>query len=334
MRSVFGDIGWFVFLTGVYAFAALFTALAVGKPEFFVVPRYLVAWPFHLVVAAALVAPIIGVVGLSVDRDRPVSAGLDRLGLRRAHLVVALAVSLAAFSFYGAFTSFKTMLPLFAPFHADVWLADLDDMIHGGQPYAALDPWFPLWLDWTIFYAYSKVWSVLVVLAPTLVAVLPAFADVRKRFFVTFAACWIGLGNVAALAFMSAGPVFYGAVTGDHDRFDIPSNPIADYLWHAYETQTGFIGTGISAMPSLHLAMATLYLMLALRLGRVATVVAATYLALIMVGSVRFGWHYAVDGYVSIAFVAGVWWIIGRARRPRYEPSTSSSVGAASPPSA
>jgi hypothetical protein len=33
---------------------------------------------------------------------------------------------------------------------------------------------------------------------------------------------------------------------------------------------------------------------------------------LTLLGSVRLGWHYAIDGYVSIAIVAVLWWLVGR----------------------
>ncbi|TIN21837.1 MAG: hypothetical protein E5Y31_19780 [Mesorhizobium sp.] len=36
------------------------------------------------------------------------------------------------------------------------------------------------------------------------------------------------------------------------------------------------------------------------------------YVALILFGSVYSGWHYAIDGYVSIALVILIWWITGK----------------------
>ena len=65
-----------------------------------------------------------------------------------------------------------------------------------------------------------------------------------------------------------------------------------------------FIGSGISAMPSLHVAMAyLLYLAVSARLKLIALV----YVGLIWIGSVHLGWHYAVDGLLSILVVFLIW---------------------------
>jgi hypothetical protein len=38
-------------------------------------------------------------------------------------------------------------------------------------------------------------------------------------------------------------------------------------------------------------------------------------LAIILAGSVQLGWHYALDGYFSIAATAGIWKAVGWALR-------------------
>ena len=51
----------------------------------------------------------------------------------------------------------------------------------------------------------------------------------------------------------------------------------------------------------------------------------ALYGLIILLGSVHLGWHYAVDGYVSILAVPMLWWLSGvlvrRLRLPRAEGS-------------
>ena len=61
-----------------------------------------------------------------------------------------------------------------------------------------------------------------------------------------------------ACLFLSAGPAFYGAVTGDAVRFaplnaflgqsaSSPAAAFQAYLWKSYSTGTASLGTGISA---------------------------------------------------------------------------------------
>jgi hypothetical protein len=132
-----------------------------------------------------------------------------------------------------------------------------------------------------------------------------------------------GLGTVAALAFSSVGPVLYAQIY-HVDRFPdliprLSQTPVGDYmkvvtdyLLSAYRTGADEPGAGISAMPSMHLAIATLNALAVTRLNRLAGALAWTYLTLILLGSVYLGWHYAIDGYASIAAVAAIWWLAGR----------------------
>lgn len=109
----------------------------------------------------------------------------------------------------------------------------------------------------------------------------------------------------------SAGPVFY-AQLGLGDQFAaMPVQPwvasARDYLWADYLAGGGKPGGGISAMPSVHVAM-VLWVALVVRayFPRLQSL-AWIYFAAILVGSVHLGWHYAVDGIVSIAIALIAW---------------------------
>lgn len=110
-----------------------------------------------------------------------------------------------------------------------------------------------------------------------------------------------------ALQFMlpSGGPVFFERM-GFGDQFASLESLIpematkgADYLWLARDGSDEAIG-GISAMPSVHVALAAWALIAALAFRRMI-LLAAAYLALILFGSIYLGWHYASDGIVGIA---------------------------------
>jgi membrane-associated phospholipid phosphatase len=58
-----------------------------------------------------------------------------------------------------------------------------------------------------------------------------------------------------------------------------------------------------------------LFALAAWQLSRKAGVVFAVYCAIILVGSVHLGWHYAVDGYAGLALAAVCWWASGHFAR-------------------
>ncbi|ESX86560.1 hypothetical protein X756_18320 [Mesorhizobium sp. LSHC412B00] len=79
-----------------------------------------------------------------------------------------------------------------------------------------------------------------------------------------------------------------------------------DIVW------SGYIGAtrgslGISAFPSMHVAMAVLFALYATRRSRLAGLLMWAFAAIIMVGSVVLGWHYAVDGYASVLISIAIW---------------------------
>ena len=64
---------------------------------------------------------------------------------------------------------------------------------------------------------------------------------------------------------------------------------------------------GISAMPSLHNAIAVLYALIAFRIGKAIGIFMSLYAAIIFVGSVHLGWHYAVDGIIAAIAMYAIW---------------------------
>ena len=134
-----------------------------------------------------------------------------------------------------------------------------------------------------------------------------------------------------AILFSSAGPVYYGRVVGDNSVyaplmdslyafneefsegwFKIFSLNTQETLWENYLKQDVNIGSGISAMPSMHLSIATLLYLSARQLNSAFGYLMLTFLIIILIGSVHLGWHYAIDGYAGILLTCLVWKISGK----------------------
>jgi len=157
------------------------------------------------------------------------------------------------------------------------------------------------------------------------VALLPD-RQLRWRYFAALSLVVMLLGTVVATLFSSVGPYLYDRFYGTA-RFAalvaaVDTSPVGSYMKEAtaylmasYANREIAPGTGISAMPSMHIAIGTLDALLLHRLGRLPSVLGWGYLALLLVGSVYMGWHYAIDSYVSLAAVLIIWFGVGRLPR-------------------
>jgi hypothetical protein len=82
-------------------------------------------------------------------------------------------------------------------------------------------------------------------------------------------------------------------------------------LWQNYQEGRRGLTSGIAAMPSLHVAIPTLFAVAMWKRSRWGSLAFWGYTFLILLGSVHLGWHYAIDGYVSIITVVALWWASG-----------------------
>ena len=245
-------------------------------------------------------------------------------------VLTPLPVLLLTSPFISVVSSVKRLIGFMNPFDWDARFAELDRLLHGGvHPWELLHPVFAHpYVTAAVSELYSFPWFFAVALMQFWL-IFTAHRE-RHRLIMTNLLCWILLGNLAATLFSSAGPVYYAHfVTGPNPYTEllahlagvnasIPLSALAsqDYLWSMYQSGQVLPGTGISAMPSMHLSMATLMVLVARHIGRRTTICAWAYLVFLELGSVYLGWHYAIDGYASIAATLAIWWALGRLGRP------------------
>jgi hypothetical protein len=145
--------------------------------------------------------------------------------------------------------------------------------------------------------------------------VLSKPSQLKSQSLIAYLLIWPVLGTGGSYLLSSAGPIFHDALSGGHSGLlDALSREGAtgtlrayNYLLDAYSSRYEALGGGISAMPSVHIAMAC-WLGLTLRRAFPRFQWAGwTYLALIWFGSVHLGWHYFSDGVVGVAGTLLLW---------------------------
>jgi hypothetical protein len=167
---------------------------------------------------------------------------------------------------------------------------------------------------------YGASWLVFTLGMMTVVAFARESRE-RTQYFVTMALVFPLAGNVLAGLLMSAGPVYYRDVVCGPDVYAETVSVISSVshwmrpgqiaLWSLHSQHARFPSTGVTAMPSMHLVVATLgagWLW-----GRGARVTAVAAVLFTLAGSVITGWHYWADGVVAIAVTVLVWSLVTRA---------------------
>ncbi|MGE5536465.1 MAG: phosphatase PAP2 family protein [Acidobacteriota bacterium] len=220
-----------------------------------------------------------------------------------------------------AFWTYKFHIPELVPFYADRALANVDEVIHFGAPWRFLHSITPDAAVPAMVLIYFPAW----VVQFAAVIVFAAFHSNdgnRTRYLVSFATVIAGLGTLLAGTLSSVGPIYYDRFLGGarfagltdalHANADASLIiRVSEQLYAAYVTGTGGLVAGISAMPSIHVAVPALNTLFLLTVNRWAGIAGCIFTAAIMFESVYFGWHYAVDGYVSVIAVSVIWYVAG-----------------------
>ncbi|MBN2588683.1 MAG: phosphatase PAP2 family protein [Sedimentisphaerales bacterium] len=243
---------------------------------------------------------------------------------RLCHLLL-IAFSVPAF--LSAFTSFKIILPMIHPFSWDLSLAKLDAFLHGGQqPWQLLQPVFGYPILTSILSVFYYLWFFVMYSVLFWQAFSLRDKQLRMQFFLTYLLSWIIIGTISAIIFSSAGPCYYGhfVKSGEdffrplmdylytaNESFPIKSIDIQELLWSAYNGRETGLVKGISAMPSMHISMSFLFVLLGWRVSRIAGILFSLFALIIFIGSIHLGWHYAIDGYAAIILTTIIWLAVG-----------------------
>jgi hypothetical protein len=305
-------------------------ALILGRLGGFEVPLQIYSEKSTIIIFFSFWIVLVPVVLLRLYRHRPASPirFAWHLLIKDLRIVertmIALPCILLFPIFSSAFTSVKSAINLLHPFRLDPLFARLDSLIHGGHAWELVHPLvaFPI-VTFALNFAYN-LWLVMLWITFALVTIMIRDRELREQYLLSFFGCWILLGSLAAIGFSSVGPCFYALVYPDdpyaplmgylrsvNEIYPIWALSTQDMLWEQHMSRSPGLGSGISAMPSLHLAIATLNALLLSRLSRTAGILGWIYVGVILIGSVHLAWHYAIDGYVSIVAVLLMWRAVG-----------------------
>ncbi|WP_234497735.1 phosphatase PAP2 family protein [Vibrio maritimus] len=258
----------------------------------------------------------------------------------RARIISSFVLLTAISIFMSAFSSFKGLIPIIHPFQYDLLFHQLDVWLFAGnEPWTVVhtlldSPYITVTLNFCYNLWFFLMWGMVCYF------LLSSKSPLRTRFFLSWLLSWTLLGMILAMCLSSAGPVFlsklgydnhgYGlllqllqqqdAWLTEHNSWGLFALETQQDLWLAYSEGKDMLGSGISAMPSMHVSMAVLMALTMNAINRTLGIVFWLYALVIFIGSISLGWHYALDGIVSAPLTWLIWWFAGKISHSNTQP--------------
>jgi len=292
-----------------------------------------IPFEFARPIGAAMAIWIVGLAwmtartGLGVlKEERPFPAWKSRLFAEGPTLLCALQIALLVGVAIALHGWAKSMIPyLTGGYWADPLLANADHAIFG------VDPW-RLFRNATLAPLYSFFYVSWFAITFGTMGVIAFSGKDRSSLILAYLMTLIIGGTVGQYLLPSAGPMFYERL-GFGPRFhelvatnDPVFNGFGSYLWHYYQQGSADLGTGISAMPSMHISLAMWTVLAARSIWRPLAIPAAFYAIILWAASIASGWHYATDGLVGAVIAIGAYALAQRLVRQPGNGTASEAV--------
>jgi PAP2 superfamily len=303
LNPVFQEHTFLLRLIAVYFVSVAIFVLATGEWT-----RWVIRWSYPSFAFLFVIGSLVRLLASPGSRRFETVAGAALVGVLAAPI-------------QSTFNSVKQIIGHHYGYPWDARFAEADRWLHFGQhPWEWFAPliahpgvvrfidlaymmWFPVLFAFVLWAAWTK------------------DRALRRRALVSALLLWVMCGNVAAILLASAGPCYYDAVAAGSNPYEqlmmvLDSHHRRDFLfarfnqmglWNATQSNTWLPFGGISAMPSVHVAMAVLIALIARARNATAGMLLTVFALLTMLGSVVLGWHYAIDGYVGALMAYVIW---------------------------
>lgn len=338
-RLVAGDLPIYAIAGTLLAFSfGLFWAYDIGKTGAESIPN-----SARLYFAAGLAMAFVDVIW-QLARHRPAAPTqflLERYRSRLTNPAVLAKLPLLAIAigFMPFFSTLKSMIPLFNDFSWDpVFIAWDRALFFGHDAANVLQPLLGHPLVTALLAVLYHAWIMLIYVGVLFFLFYRAAAPVARQYFLSFVLIWTVIGGALATVFASVGPCFVGPIFGDstfdahmaylrtaNEQVPVLTLNVQDMLLQWYREGERGLGSGITAMPSMHVAMAQLSWLGMRRVSPKAGWWFFGFFVVIWIGSVHLAYHYAVDGLISVIATTALWSASGallrawdRARAPAF----------------
>lgn len=283
--------------------------------------------------ATFLALPVCYILYLIIYRPKyPISAPATLIInlLKKPNIIAVFFTQLFSINvMFSCYTSLKSTVGITFPFKYDRFLLTLDKSLHFGfQPWELTHTLFSSVYATSIINIIYNVWFFIVWF--TLFYFMCQTPLIRRKFLIGFCLCWVVVGGIFAILLSSAGPCFIDQLNIAHpatlellDRLNTQNTILINngwpslwsistqnHLWDEHIASNVSLGSGISAMPSMHVSMAVYMALSMYSLHRKIGLVYCLFTISILIGSVHLGWHYAVDGYLSIILTLIIWYFL------------------------
>jgi len=239
-------------------------------------------------------------------------------------ILLVLALNLT----FSCYTYLKSIIPDLNPFQYDLLFYQIDYWLHfNHEPWKLTHALFSsIYASFVINFFYN-LWFLLMWGSVLFFIVRRDLTALRNQYLITFLSSWLLIGGITATLLSSAGPCYAHLVDPEQthylplmdrlahqslalEKIGLPALwalDVQDMLWLKYLGRESGVGTGISAMPSMHVSIAVLMALGAYQLNKKLGYVMWVYMLIIQLGSVHLAWHYAIDGYLSTVLTLLLW---------------------------
>lgn len=244
------------------------------------------------------------------------STSAFRGGLAAGLPMLAVAIVLLPY-----FSKMKSAIPLFNDYTWDATFIAWDRAIFfGHDAWEVLQPVLGFPIVTALLALLYHLWFLLLYPGVMFFAFAKIDPQLRRQFFLSYVLSWTLIGGGLATLLASVGPCFVGPMFGDstfdaqmaylnaaNEQVPVMTLRVQGMLLEWYASAEDGLGSGITAMPSMHCAIAFLYYLAMRRISPKLGAFFGVFFAVTWIGSVHLAYHYAVDGLVSLIAVAAIW---------------------------